>query len=47
MTLGEVCAKHILDPEANPAPSLDYRQELPADLTPDKVLMIYQKVWEL
>ena len=45
--LAEACAFHIMDPAGMPAPSLDYRDELPEGLDPNKLLEIYEKLWSL
>ena len=37
----------MVDPVANPAPSLDYTAELPEKMTPTKLISIYSKIWQL
>ena len=41
------CALFIIDPENKEAPDLDYTQAIPANLTPAKLIEIYNKLWAL
>ena len=47
MQLAAVCAKHIIDPNNNAAPNMDFSNELPSGLTPESLINIYNRVWEL
>ena len=42
-----VCALNLVDPSTNPSPNLDYSAELPASMSPRKLIMVYGRLWEL
>jgi len=41
------CAMNILDPSQYPSPILDYSAELPPEMTPEKLLVVYGTLWAL
>ena len=38
---------NILDPSQYPSPILDYSAELPTEMTPEKLLVVYGTLWAL
>ena len=45
--IADSCGMNLVMPQQYPAPSLDYRDELPENLTPKTLIDIYKMLWSM